>query len=52
METEEPKKKLDEASKKALLSQILAELKDQVLFPQRVKEMKEYLAQVEIRVSL
>ena len=51
METQENMKKLDEASKKALLSQILEELKGQVLFPQMMKEMKEYLAQVEIRVS-
>jgi hypothetical protein len=51
MEAKEVKKKLDKASKKALLSLVAARLKDRVLFPQRVKEVKEFLENAEVRVS-
>jgi hypothetical protein len=51
MRTNENKKKLYKASKKALLSLVAARLKNQVLFPQRVKEMREYLEQAEVKVS-
>lgn len=51
MRTNENKKKLYKASNKALLSLIAARLKNQVLFPQRVKEIKEYLEKAEVRIS-
>lgn len=51
MKANDNKKKLYKASNRALLSLIAAKLKNRVLFPERVKEMKEFLEHAEIRVS-
>lgn len=37
--------------KSALLSLVAAKLKDRILFPEKIEELKKYLQQAEVKIS-
>jgi hypothetical protein len=50
MKSNANKKKLVMVPKSALLSLVAARLKDRVLFPEKIEEVKKYLQQAKVKV--
>jgi hypothetical protein len=50
MKSKENKGKLVKVPKSALLSLVAARLKDRVLFPEKIEEVKKYLQKAEVKV--